>query len=680
MKSVYSQYLFGKGVLVNSELSENAFDARFALANRFNVSITKGAELAHEKLIDFVADMLGEFVPDAFYRGFPQSVRKLSKDQLLFDQLMHYARTYGAGDFSEAGHSLFEEQFERLALNEETEIRRFVILTEEEAEQLILGYVEDLLKSTRPLSRGQYDLVRSYVEDYGYMPKYCACKDTAIKLLVDTRNYKFASFLALSDVVKLVDYINYELYGNDNIKKLNLCNRERKLIAKVIDEIFENGYRNVRDCFEKKAVWCGLLHHIHYQPKSAEAEKFVALMRGKENHSVYSEFERAMAVKDIEKAVKCLLDGKGSGALLRNLNYILSRCESEEEVELVMSSLDTDNAIILAQLIMQYSRYAGNSSRNFKFVRHNLLSVHKETPEECDRRRSALSPERVKTLMQLMYTKLEDVLASRLGKVYIAPEMYNIALPLQESTANSGFGILPRGSKIHLEEGKKVRAFTYWEKVDDIDLSVIGITEDGLEEEFSWRTMYDKQSLEICYSGDQTSGYDGGTEYFDLDIDLFREAYPHLKYLVFCDNVFYGPNFSNCLCKAGYMLREDMNSGEAYEPKTVKSSFAVNCESTFAYLFGIDLENRDFVWLNMSRDSYAAVAGATPMSFLTDYFHATSVLNVGKMFEMLATEVVDSVEDADVVVGDGDYAVADGVELIRSCDFERMMALLNTKM
>ena len=143
MNSIYCEYLFDKGVLVNSELSENAFDARFALANRFNVSITKGAELAHERLIDFVADMLGEFVPDAFYRGFPQSVRKLSKDQLLFDQLMHYARTYGAGDFSEAGHSLFEEQFERLALNEETEIRRFVILTEEEeAEKLILGYVE----------------------------------------------------------------------------------------------------------------------------------------------------------------------------------------------------------------------------------------------------------------------------------------------------------------------------------------------------------------------------------------------------------------------------------------------------------------------------------------------------------------------------------------------------------
>ena len=72
----FQKYLFSKGVLVSGEVSENAFAARFALANKFNISITSGQQYAHEDMISFVADMLGEFVPQPFYRNFPNSVRE----------------------------------------------------------------------------------------------------------------------------------------------------------------------------------------------------------------------------------------------------------------------------------------------------------------------------------------------------------------------------------------------------------------------------------------------------------------------------------------------------------------------------------------------------------------------------------------------------------------------------
>ena len=93
----------------------------------------------------------------------------------------------------------------------------------------------------------------------------------------------------------------------------------------------------------------------------------MSLMRGKENHSVYSEFERAMMVRDIQSAVTCLREGKGSGALLRRLNYILSRCKNEKDVEFVLSSLTTKNTIILIQLIMQYANYVAEGGRLFKY-------------------------------------------------------------------------------------------------------------------------------------------------------------------------------------------------------------------------------------------------------------------------------------------------------------------------
>ena len=673
----FQKYLFTKGVLVSEEVSENAFAARFALANKFNISITSGQQYAHEDMIPFVADMLGEFVPPPFYRNFPNSVRELTSDQLLFDQLYHYSITYGLGNFSEAGYSLFEEEFERLAFKENVEIKKFVILSESEAFEQLTEYVEDMLKGTRPLSDIQYDIVKTYIDEYKYDIQNCACKDTAIQLLLDTREAKYARFLALSDVIKLVDIMNYKHYNNKNIKKLNFCNQDRKFVTKIINVIFDKGLRNVRDCFEKKAIWCGLLHHIHYQPKSPESEKFVALMRGNENQSVYSEFERAMMVQDIEAAVTCLREGKGSGALLRQLNYILSRCKDEKDVAFVMESLQTKNAIILIQLIMQYANYVANTGRAFKFTRYNKLRVHKETVAEQAKRKSVLSPERVEELSVVMRESLKRILAGKLGKVYVSPNMYNIALPLQENTSNGGYGVLPKGSRIHIEEGKKIRAFTYWEKVNDIDLSVIGITEDGRQREFSWRTMYNHQSRELTFSGDQTSGYNGGSEYFDVDVALFKKNHPEIKYLVFCNNVYSGTPFSGCLCKAGYMLRDAKDSGEVFEPKTVQSSFIINRDSTFAYLFGIDLEKNDFVWLNTSRDSNAIVAGATPLSFLIDYFKTTSILNVGMLFDMLAVEVVDSPEKAEVIVSDEDIEVGEDIEVIRSYNFEKITALMN---
>ena len=676
-KSDFKNFLFTKGILVSDEPCDNAFEVCVSLAKMFDIAIAGGWQRANPDMIRLASDMIGVYVPPAFYRNFPRSVRELSIDELLFDQLFHYCRTYGFGDFSVEGHSAFESDFERLVFTEETEIKKFVIITEEEAIERLRGYVDDILQSTRPLSDIQYNVVKSYILTYSYEITSCASKDTAMQLLLDIRAIKYSRFLYLSDVIKFVDVMNYRIYGNTNIKKLNLRNQDRKFISKILDAIFDGGHCNVRDCFEKKADWCGLLHHIHYQPNNDAARQFVELMRGKGNQSVYSAFERAMLARDIEAAVTCLREGKGSGALLRNLNYILSRCENESDISFVMDSLDTNNAIILTQLIMQYANYVAEGARSFEFTKHNRLKLHKETEEEQQKRKSAISPEMVQLLSEVMLKKLKNILRGKLGRVYISPEMYNIALPVQETASSGGYGVLPKGSRIHINELKKIRAFTYWEKVNDIDLSIICITKDGKEIEFSWRTMYHLQSNYITYSGDQTSGYDGGSEYFDVDIELFKKKHPEVKYLVFCNNIYSEAAFDECFCKAGYMLRDIEDSGEIFEPKTVKSSFLINSDSSFAYLFGIDLATSDFVWLNTSRDSYCHVAGTTSVSFLEDYFKRTSILNMGMLFEMLATELTDSPEDADVLVTDTDVESREGAEVIRSFDFERVLSLMH---
>ena len=189
--------------------------------------------------------------------------------------------------------------------------------------------------------------------------------------------------------------------------------------------------------------------------------------------------------------------------------------------------------------------------------------------------------------------------------------------------------------------------------------------------------MWRSQSDAIAYSGDQTSGYKGGSEFFDINVEEVIKRYPSLQYLVFCNNVFSNLIFTKCMCKAGYMLRDAISSGEIFEPKTVTSSFLINCDSRFAYLFAIDVRSNEFVWLNIANDSQQSIAGTSSADFLKDILSSTQVLSVYDFVSMLATEVVHTPEEADVVFSDEKLTLRYGAEQIRSCDYEKILALLN---
>jgi stress response protein SCP2 len=683
MKKVYKDHLMNKRVFVSfGAVSAHPYEICYLLANTYAIKITRGAELVTEEILKEAADLLGEAVPEPFYRGFPESVQAMDSFLLFVDQICHYQRTYVEGDFSEPGHSIFEteEDVVRTVFREGYTIKEFSVVTEGEAIDLLAKDVADLLTATRPLSFHQYALVSGFLRDYDFKVERIASKNTCAKLLLDSRNLSLTRFLQMSDVIKLVDEMNYRIYGNDNIKKLNLNNHDRVFLTAVIDRLAEAGRIDLTNCYEKKKIWNGLLHHIHYKAKCEAGEEFVTAMRGKENHSVYSVVEADLARGDVKAAVDHLKEGKGAGALLRRLDYLLSRCESLEDMSYVLDHIESDNVIMLIQLMQKYdAQNQSGGPRTFKFTKYEKLRAHEETCDEVKRRKSAISEGQGKMIAKRIRENLERTLKNRLGKVYIDPEMRRYALPLQETTAQEGFGVLPKGTRIPIPEGKVLRGFTYWERVNDIDLSCFLLNESGEQLEFSWRTHAFNSQKEITYSGDETSGYDGGSEYFDVNLEKVKERYPEYRYMVFCDNVFSGTPFNRCFCKAGFMIRDKKTSGKVYEPKTVQSSFLVDCDSTFAYLFGIDFQTREFVWLNIARDSQLTVAGMSSMEFLLTYLRSALVFNLEDFFRLMSTETVETVEEADVVVTNKELQVPEGKELIREYDTARILALMNLR-
>ncbi|MBR3234186.1 MAG: TerD family protein [Atopobiaceae bacterium] len=679
MHQLYEDYLFSQGCLVaDSDTTEaNAAEALLALAHYANIRITAHAELANLHMLEVAARNLGCNVPQPFYRGFPKTARKLAPEQLLFDQLSHYITTYGRGDFSQAGHSLFEESYERVAFAENAQPKLYAIITKQEADERLARMAKGFLASTRPLSDANFALLARYLRDQDAVPSYCASKDTACRLLLSLRDPNLASLLVLPDVIRLLEWMLESSYADTRLNKLNLKNRDRKLLTAVLDRLFERGAFSTMACLEKRRTWCGLLHHLHYRPRCDAAREFCHAVRTHQERSAYAEFERLMAGGRVIEAADALRASKGQTAVLRNLCYLLSRCSNGDEVSHILQAATTTNKIALVQLIQHLYLHYGSRPRTFRFVHLNKMRRHAETELEQSHRKSQLDANVSMQALLFFGDALAKSCFGTLGKVYADRSLRSIALPLQEAASQGGVGTLPRGSRLPLPTGKKLRAFVYWELVDDIDLSCIGLDEKGTATEFSWRTMAGMQSAGITYSGDQTSGYHGGSEYFDVDLPAFRGQYPECRYLVFCANVYSYGTFASCTCRAGYMLRDTDDTGEVFEPKTVQSSFTVNCGSSMAHLFALDLIENAFVWLNVAENGYRSVAGTGNMAFLLDYMSITNAMNLYEFACLLASKTVSTLQEADVVFSDAEVDLHEGQEQIHSYDTARIFELLN---
>ena len=800
MKKVLESFLFSRHYLVgDGKTYPDAFETVFSLANLFGIRIVEGSALACKRMLLVAGEAMGVDVPRSFYQHFPESVSSLTPQRALFDQFRQYFFSYGLGIESPAGHPALEERFAHLAFRENVELKDFTILSPEEAEAKLRQAVDGLLASSRPLRKDQYQVALAYIKAHSYFPDHCACKDTAIQLILDTGSSAFADFIALPDVIRLSDILQerrnqlmlknialwicngktrYEdaasandalrlwklteklksqhsascelilsgagvyhsfpddLPGLDFLMKfleetklpsmtvqtkqehmelksfirkqknrgkdgrnLNLGHRDKQILGQVLDRKLSHGKPDIAVCCEKQQLWRCLLGHIHYAPKTQTAERFVRALWSGPNQSAYARFEAAMRERQVIQATDVLCREKGPSSLMRHFRFILSRCKSLEEVNYVCDHLGSENLILLIQLLMHYDEYHQFRSQNrvFRFVRMNKMCIHREKEWERLRRKSFLPEELIDELPFMLRKALEKNCDGRFGKVYVDPEIVNIPLPLQEATASGGYGVMPKGTVFHLKKRQIVRAFLYWEGAQDLNISAVALTESGGRvRTFNWQTMYCGPRNSILYSGDQTSGAEGGSEYLDVDIQSTLRQFPEMRYLVIEANLYRLPSwyydqpsesdekspaqktFDDCECRAGFMQRDRSASGAVFEPKTVQTNFRITGSSTHSYLFAIDLWNCTLIWLNLQPDSDQSVPDASH-EFLLPYLKTQRIMNMYDFFCLMADELTDDPMEAELIVSDTAVPCRPDCEVIHSWDTVRVLQLMNLK-
>lgn len=192
-----------------------------------------------------------------------------------------------------------------------------------------------------------------------------------------------------------------------------------------------------------------------------------------------------------------------------------------------------------------------------------------------------------------------------IGKVYLDEALKNYLVPFSQRSANKSVKAVVRGSKLDVAESMKtIRTFLYWKDGSkdwgtDIDLSAVMYDEAwGYLEHVSYTNLRSTK-YKSSHSGDITSAPAGASEFIDLDIQSVRNFGG--RYIVFSIHSFSGEAFNELPeCFMGWMSRENPNSGEIYEPKTVENRMDITSDSKICIPMILDLQDNKIIWTDVA--------------------------------------------------------------------------------
>ena len=272
-------------------------------------------------------------------------------------------------------------------------------------------------------------------------------------------------------------------------------------------------------------------------------------------------------------------------------------------------------------------------------------------------------------LIKVIDRGIKDQLKERepMGKVYIDPRYKGIPIPKDTRTETGGMRPISKGTRLEIDKDAKcIRTFIHW-KGEDLDLSARYLDKDFRDVgHVSYTNLRDGNIA--AHSGDITYAPNGASEFIDLRLDRLEEKAKEdgTAYVAFQVNVFRGEPFSKTEeCMFGYMERQDLKSGEIYDPRTVEHAFDLKSSSMCSTTMLYDIANRQMIWSDIDlrqdgeRYGYGGMYGNIERTRenASNAIQATIERETPSMYDVLRANaeargtLVDNPRDADVVFG-----------------------------
>lgn len=570
----------------------------------------KNREVVYDALVNGLKELTGaDKVYNPMYPNFPESVMEKDDFELYFNAIVHY--------WSFGTLLPYEEKKERVPLFNTAKVK-----------VLEAGSFDDLNDIFNNFCASKTSLSKSDVDDMVFilnsakvtLPDEIPFKENTAcicRLLVDTGVDTDGSLCrkyikTATDVLRLVTAMSDgDVSLAENTKFRNLKRGERRIIMNLLA-----GCGNAAEDMSRYAGrWIRVGEKLH-PGEFAKNERYTKVVQafgvirndGK-IQSFAGRMDAAVASGDVNTVVSLLK--KRPGEFARRIDFLLRTFDKDADRKAVIMGFasvakDVSSTVLLQVREHFINKLDGSDDMRVFFPKGNLARSYYVKNDKTE----AIPEDAMIMVIAVCENALVNIYGSRafLGKVYIDKALRNYTVPFSLRSAGKTMTAVSRGSRIAIDDSVKIiRPFIWWtntkNNIIDVDLSVAVFADNwDCLEHVSYSNLK-SEKFGMYHSGDITNGGpvdgEGAAEFIDLDIDKALGA--GARYAVF--NVY---NFSNELFSKmehaafGFMTRENMESGEIFEPSTVKQRMDLASATTTCIPVIFDLKERVFIWCDMA--------------------------------------------------------------------------------
>jgi hypothetical protein len=638
------------------------------------------------EIIPILKNLVGadvEYKP--MYPNFPQSVMEADESKLYLNALIHY---WSFGTILPN-----EEKDERLPLFEETKVKVIDLGNDSDIQDIF----NNLCQSKTSISNtDKEDLTYIFQNTTVRFPDEIPLKENVAligKLYLENKTLPAAKdiqkyFKTATDVLRLITAMSDgDVSLATNTRFRSFKRKERRILL----ELLENCGNIEEDMLRYKNKWIRVGERLHPSEYGEQYNKvktaFYKIRNNVKINTFAGKVTKSIEEKDYNTALRLLKDRPGE--LARKLDLLLRSADDTNAVINTFKSVADDiSTTVLLQVREHFLHRADNLEYRVFFPKGCLARTHciENTLPEIDEKNCTAIVEICENALINNYRSKDF-----LGNVYLSEDLKRYIIPFSQRSASKTSKAVTRGSRIPFADNANVmRGFIWWTNTDkhgsdnyfytdrvDLDLSAAIFDEDWHYIEHISYTNLRSAKYQACQSGDIINGGsvygDGVSEFIDFNIDSVVKY--GARYVVFQVYSFTEQKFADLPhAMFGWMGREDVGSGEIYEPKTVEQKMDLVSQSTVSVPVIFDCVNREFIWCDMNislggccRRNY----GNNIESNLTGV-EATcySMVNMRKpnLYDLIDLHIrarglrVENKEDADVV-----FDVEDG---ITPCDID----------
>jgi len=591
----------GVGIEHIATVQKEAEQLGFVLSDNL---ATRLSSLSVENLTHFLRNLLKDLrsmlgahrVHVPLYPGFPQQVVRMSEAELYLNAIRHYI------------------SLRRLPSEEAA---RPPLLHGKAPREIDLGSIDDFESIFTRLAAAKSSLsdqdkadvtwfIRQYREDiFRLLPAQIPFKENlaviGAQLLMHVPGEATTALLesqikTATDVLRLAVALSD---GDVSLAKATKFKATKRAHRKFLLSLLERTSDPTEDMLRWSERWKRLGEVLHPGDFSERFPKTFAAFSVLRNNTPFSSFNSTVEtlLRDGQAdEAGCQLQTR-PGEFARRLDHLLRKAQHPlgiiEEFRRVASRVSTP---VLLQVLTHFSSRGTNPLRTF-FPKGEVAKVF-AIKEDRLPLQDELVTGVVKTCEETLLERFSKL--PPLGRCYIDPELRNHLVPFSQRSASRSLRTLVRGSRVPMPDTRFVRLFLWWMNGRgraDIDLSAVlfGPNFDYVDV----LAYYNLKNYGGHHSGDIVDAPKGAAEFIDLDLQRLREL--KVRFVVMVLNSYTMQPYCDLPeCFAGWMARQDTNSGEVFEPRTVEDRIDVASDTRICLPLVLDLDEMQVVWMDIA--------------------------------------------------------------------------------